>query len=194
MTTESDEAAISEAVSKGRTGFLPVIGLSVLLGIVLIAGVIAAVLSNQNFKALRSELSAMKKEVAAIKKMNEPSENSPALETALKDMKLQIETLSGQISALTASVTSLPNADMAADKSAAGGDKASDSVAGGTVEQPSPMKEKPPQTPVPLKTEAAQKKIEAQDCNLIGKSPEDQAAILKRCVSLIDPPDEKRKP
>ena len=194
MTTESDEAAISEAVSKGRTGFLPVIGLSVLLGIVLFAGVIAAVLSNQNFKALRAELSAMKKEVAAIKKMNEPSENSPALETALKDMKLQIETLSGQISALTASVTSLSNADMAADKSAAGGDKALESVAGGTVEQPSPMKEKPPQTQVPLKAETAQKKIAAQDCNLIGKSPEDQAAILKRCVSLIDPPDEKRKP
>jgi hypothetical protein len=30
-----------------------------------------------------------------------------------------------------------------------------------------------------------------QDCELVGKSPEEQAETLKRCVSLIDPPSRK---
>ena len=41
---------------------------------------------------------------------------------------------------------------------------------------------------VPKKAESAPKKPEVRNCDLIGKSPDEKAAILKRCVSLIDPP------
>jgi hypothetical protein len=38
------------------------------------------------------------------------------------------------------------------------------------------------------------KKAKAQDCELVGKTPEQQAATLRRCVSQIDPPADPPRP
>ena len=38
------------------------------------------------------------------------------------------------------------------------------------------------------------KKAKAQDCELVGKTPEQQAATLRRCVGLIDPPSDQPRP
>ena len=105
MTSENNEAQIVEEAPKGRSGMLPVLALSVVLAMVVIAGAIGAGMFYQSAKASRAELLAMKKEIAAIKEMNEPKDNGLALETALKDMKHQIETLTGQINVLMASVS-----------------------------------------------------------------------------------------
>jgi hypothetical protein len=40
---------------------------------------------------------------------------------------------------------------------------------------------------------AVKPKPPAQNCELVGKSPEEQAATLKRCVGLIDQPTPKEK-
>jgi gas vesicle protein len=194
MTGESNEAQIAEEAPKSRSGLLPVLALSVLLGIVVIAGVIGAVVAYQSAKESRAELMAMKKEIAVIREMSEPKENSPALEAALKEMKHQIETLSGQINVLMASVSEHSTPELPTAKSAAIGDKNSESAPGNTLRQVPQGKEKPPEVQASTKDEAAPKKPDVRNCDLIGKSPEEQAAILKRCVSLIDPPDKKRAP
>lgn len=38
------------------------------------------------------------------------------------------------------------------------------------------------------------KRARAQDCELVGKTPEQQAATLRRCVGLIDPPSDQPRP
>lgn len=194
MANENDEAQVLEEAPKGRSGMLPVLVLSVLLGIVVVAGAIGAVLSYQSAKALRAELLAMKKEIAALREMSEPKESSLALETALKDMKHQIETLSGQINVLMASVSEHSSPEGAAAKPEAIGGTLSESASGDVIGPGLHEKEKSPEAKSPTKAEAAPKKPDVRNCDLIGKSPEEQAAILKRCVSLIDPPDEKRAP
>ncbi len=192
MTSESSEAQVVEETPKGRSGILPVLVLSVLLGIVVIAGVVGAVIAYQSAKASRAELLAMKKEIVSIREMSEPKENSPALDAALKDMKHQIETLSGQIKVLMASVSEHSSPEVPTAKSAAIGDKTSESASSNTVGQVPQVKESSSAVQVSTKAEAASKKPDVRNCDLIGKSPEEQAATLKRCVSLIDPPDEKR--
>ena len=192
MTTERNEAQVVEETPKGRSGMLPVIVLSVLLGIVVIAGAIGAVTSYQSAKTTRAELLAMKEEIAVLKEMSEPKESGPAIEAALKDMKHQIETLSGQINVLMASVSEHSSPEALTAKSAAIGEKVSESASSNTVGQLPQGMEKSAKSQTSTKAEAAPKKPDVRNCDLIGKSPEEQAATLKRCVSLIDPPDEKR--
>ena len=194
MTDDGNEAQVVEDVSKARSGLLPLIILSVLLGVVVIAGVVGAVLSYQSAKASRAELSVMKKEIEAIKEMSAPKENSPALEAALKDMKHQIETLSAQINVLMASVSEHASPEAPTAKSEGSGDKTAAPASNEAAVQVQQGKKQSSESPASAKSESASKKPEVRNCDLIGKSPEEQAATLKRCVSLIDPPGEKRAP
>ena len=194
MTTDGNEAQVVEDVPKSRSGVLPLIILSVLLGIVIIAGVVGAVLSYQSAKASRAELLAMKKEVEAIKEMTAPKENSASLEAALKDMKHQIETLSAQINVLMASVSEHASPEAPTAKSEAGGGKTAAPTSSETAGQAQQGKKQSSESPASAKSESAPKKPDVRNCDLIGKSPEEQAATLERCVSLIDPPEEKRAP
>ena len=188
MTSENNEAQIVEEAPKGRSGMLPVLALSVVLAMVVIAGAIGAGMFYQSAKASRAELLAMKKEIAAIKEMNEPKDNGLALETALKDMKHQIETLTGQINVLMASVSEHAGPEESTGKSAVTGETSSEPASGAAVGAARKGEGKSPEAQVPKKVESAPKKLEVRNCDLIGKSPDEQAAILKRCVSLIDPP------
>jgi len=43
----------------------------------------------------------------------------------------------------------------------------------------------------PVSPKAKQAKAQPQDCELVGKTPEQQAATLQRCVSQIEPPPAK---
>lgn len=174
----SDEGEASEnvgAAPKGKTWVL-VIVLSALLGIALIAGIGSSVFYFRSAKSVSAELAAMKKEIAELKVLAQqpkPEKEEPALDAALKDMKKQIESLSAQIGVLMTSI-----AERAASEGAA-------------AEQPVQTNGAPSNQEV-RKAETSPKKIEVKNCNLIGKSPEEQAAILKHCVSLIDPRDEKQ--
>jgi hypothetical protein len=46
----------------------------------------------------------------------------------------------------------------------------------------------------PITTKAKKPQTAVQNCELVGKSPEEQAATLQRCVNLIDPPRDKPRP
>jgi uncharacterized protein HemX len=176
MAAEGEATEVIEEAPKGKSGALLVIVFSVLLGVALIAGIVGGVFYYQSAKAVRAELAAMKKEVADLKAQAlqpKPEKDDPALEAALKDMKQQIESLSGQIGVLTTSIAerAASEGDAAVTPAQKNGASASHDV---------------------RKAETSPRKVEVKDCNLIGKSPEEQAAILKHCVSLIDPRDEKR--
>jgi len=185
MTAESNETDVVAEAPASRSGRLPLIILSALLGVVILAGVIGGVVSHQNTKALRAELLAVKSEIKTLKDASQPRDTSPALDMALKEMKGEVEALSGQIKALTASVAA-HSAPEEPNAKSAGGETSAQSLQG---------KAKSPEPNGHVKAEAApEKKPDVRNCNLLGKSPEEQAAILKRCVSLIDPPGEQRAP
>lgn len=175
----SDEVEASESVEvapKGKPLALLVLVLSVLLGIAVIAGIGSSVFYFRGAKSVSAELAAMKKEVAELKALAQqpkPEKDAPALDAALNDMKKQIESLSAQIGVLMTSI---------AERAASEGAAAEQLV----------QKNGASATPEVRKAEASPKKMEVKNCNLIGKSPEEQAAILKHCVNLIDPRDEKQ--
>lgn len=176
MSDEGDTSENVEPAPSGKSGALLVIVLSVLLGVSAITGIGSSVFYYRSAKSVTAELAAMKKEVAELKALAQqpkPDKDDPALDLALKDMKKQIESLSAQIGVLMTSI-----ADRAASEGTAAEQPTQKKASSGTHEV--------------HKTEASPKKIEVKSCNLIGKSPEEQAAILKHCVSLIDPRDEKQ--
>ena len=176
MSDEGETSEIVEAAPKGKSGALSVIVLSVLLGIAVIAGIGSSVFYSRSAKSVTAEMAAMKKEVAALRALVQqpkPEKVDPALDAALNDMKKQIESLSAQIGMLMTSVAERAALD------------------GAAAEQPVQQKAATA-NPEVRKAETSSKKIEVKNCNLIGKSPEEQAAILKHCVSLIDPRDEKQ--
>ena len=176
MSDEGETSEIVEAAPKGKSGALSVIVLSVLLGIAMIAGIGSSVFYSRSAKSVTAEMAAMKKEVAALRALvlqPKPEKVDPALDAALNDMKKQIESLSAQIGMLMTSVAERAALD------------------GAAAEQPVQQKAASA-NPEVRKAETSSKKIEVKNCNLIGKSPEEQAAILKHSVSLIDPRDEKQ--
>jgi len=115
--------------------------------------------------------------------------NTAALEAALKDMKLQVETLTRQIGALMASVAAHSVPEESAGKATVTDGKPSAAGEGGPVSKK--QGKQPNATEQTKSSDAGARKNDVRNCDLIGKSPEEQAAILKRCVSLIDPPNEK---
>lgn len=196
MTSESGETETVEEAPRGRLGSLPAIVGSVLLVIALLVSVVGGVVSYRSAKALRTELATVKKEIKELKDLGQQKvpedNNAAALEAALKDMKLQVETLTKQIGALMASVAAHSVPEESAGKAAVTDGKPPAAGEGGPVSQ---KHGKQPNATEPTKSsEVAAKKNDVRNCDLIGKSPGEQAAILKRCVSLIDPPNEKGAP
>lgn len=195
MASENDENVTGDEAPKRRMGGLSALVMPILLGLTLIVAVAGVVIANQSAKSLRAEIAVMKKEIKALKEAGPPepplpaADNTANLEAALKDMKQEVETLAKHINLLTASVAAhtgpdaLPDAKNAlspAGESPAGVSKKG-TAAGTTL---------PGKTAAEASSGGAQK-FDVKNCDLIGKSPEEQAAILKRCVSLIEPPSEK---
>ena len=170
MTTPREETETPEVVpTTTRPRLSIVVILSLLLGSVLTLLVGGALLYFQQRSALQGEVRV------ATEALKEKSQ-------ALVEMKAQIEALSKQMYSLK---------EYALARAGAEGEKKTENV---LPEVPAPAS-KPAPAPEPAPVVAKKPAPEAPNCGLVGKSPEEQAATLKRCVMLMDSPGEKpRKP
>jgi len=178
LTTHDEEPEVIEEKTPVVSPKLTIVViLSTLLGILLTVIVAGAFLYYQNSKALQAEVLAAKE---ALKERS----------LAVDDMKAQIEVLSRQVDLLK---------EYSVARSNAAGEKArkAESVAPAVLDNaaiaPKTPVDKvtgaPPAPPIPSKAKKPQ--AVAQNCELVGKSPEEQAATLQRCVNLLDPPKDK---
>jgi len=184
VTTPREETEVPEvAPTTTKPRLSIVVILALLLGSVLTLLVGGAVLHFQQRSALQNEARV------ATEALKEKSQT-------LGEMKAQIEALSRQMYSLK---------EFALARAGAEGEKktenevlvpattsaATSKAAGNKEAAKLPIVPAPEPAPVVAKKPAP----EAPNCGLVGKSPEEQAATLKRCVMLMDSPGEKpRKP
>ena len=183
MAHEDDEQEVIAEKPDTRSGFAVVIILSILLGILLTVVAAGGVLYYQKSSALHSEVTAARVELNAKSRV-------------IDEMKVQIESLSRQMYALkeysiARSGTSREKIEKAekALKQESEAVEAQQNVAHSSEGKPGSEASTPATPALPPKVKRA--RPEGQDCELVGKSAEDQAATLKRCVGVMDPPKEK---
>ena len=183
MTTHDQESELIEEkpveVPDLSSKFTIVVILSTLLGILLTAIITGAFLCYHNGKALQAEVLAVK---STLKEKS----------LVLEDMKAQYEVLSKQVNMLK---------NYSAARSHAAGEKVKnaedtspavvDNAAIAPKSQGGKETGATPESPITPKAKTPQSV--AQNCDLVGKSPEEQAATLKRCVNLLDPPSDKSR-
>ncbi|MBL8416248.1 MAG: hypothetical protein JNM42_17605 [Propionivibrio sp.] len=182
MTIHDDESeVIEEKAPVDGPKLTIVVILSTLLGVLLTAIVAGAFLYYQNNKALQAEVLVAKD---ALKEKS----------LALDDMKAQIEVLSRQVHMLKEySVARSNAAGEKVKKTESAAPAVLDNAAIAPKSPGAGAKDTgaPPELPIPPKAKKPQ--TVAQNCELVGKSPEEQAATLQRCVNLIDPPKDKAR-
>lgn len=186
---ESTEAMVPAARSKFVRFVMP----AVMLGVLLIIVGIGTFLHFRNTRALREEVLVVKK---ALKEKS----------AALEDMTAQVANLSKQMNVLKE--YSIARSHTAEEKKK---EMEKRKVEEKTAEQeahvpvPAPkaaaheakthaVAEKPGKAEITetakvrtMKAKPVAQKPAPKNCDLVGKSPEDQAAILKHCVSLLEP-------
>ncbi len=179
MISDSEEPDVAEETPSGKPKLSIVVILSVLLGILLTLGVGGALFHFRESKALQAQVRAISVEL----------ENK---NLALDEMKTQIEALSSQMHVLKEH--SIARSGLASEKDSKKESTAPalDASANALKSPGAKAKTGSPEVPAPPKV--VKPKPAAQNCELVGKSPEDQAATLRRCVSLLDPPTPKEKP
>ena len=183
MVHDSEETEVVEEAVAEKPKISIVILLSVLLGILLTLVAIGSVLFYQRSKDLQAEVLAVKME--------------------LKEKALVQGELQGQIEALSRQMAALKEYSIARSSSPrvkeVKPDPSVDTVqpvvkspaetgqatVTGSVSEPVPI------LPTPVPPKVKRPKPEGQSCELVGKSAEQQAATLKRCVGLMDTPKEK---
>lgn len=185
MSGESTKEEVVEAPAETKPKFTPTLILALLAGLLLILLIGGTVYHFQSGKALRAELAAAKEE-AKHKTLT------------LTEAQAQIAGLSRQLHALRE--FSLNKADTTAAEGAAVTEK--------KPQQPADSSPPVAATPAPpatakkealaAKPETAKKEAVAAapvtkkskpanlDCQLAGKSPEEQTATLKRCTEAMD--------
>ena len=172
-----EEPEISEEVppvAKSRISIVVI--LSMLLGILLTVALAGTYFHIQQSKALQNEVLVVK---AALNEKN----------MALEEMKTQIEALSRQMyllkeySVARSSLVSEKKPENVTPSAVANAPKTS----GGHENTESPAAPAPVPAPVKVK----KPKPDTPNCELVGKSAEEQAATLRRCVSLMDSPGDK---
>ena len=195
MTTpreETETPEVAPTTTKPRLSVIVILAL--LLGSVLTLLVGGAVLHFQQRSALQNEARV------ATEALKEKSQ-------ALGEMKVQIEALSRQMYSLKEfalaragaegekkTENALPEAPVSATTPAATskavGNKERAKLPVAPAAAPGPVP-----APEPAPVVAKKPAPEVQNCGLVGKSPEEQAATLQRCVMLMDLPGERpRKP
>ena len=196
-TTPEPESKAEDA--GGGTSRPSLLAIAALATAVLALLAAVGVFFAQSGKAGHTELQALR---AEIKKRD----------AALGELNQRVETLSAEIvkfaeaeakrleaaekAAAEESQRKAAEAAEAAAKEAA----AKEAAAKEASKKPEPAKAGKPRAAAPAPT--AERPVAAatpvrrggQSCDLVGKSPEEQAAILKRCVSLMDPVSERGRP
>ncbi len=179
MTDDSEEPEVSEAPLETKPRFSVVIILSILIGVLLTVGVAGAYIHLQKSHALEEEV------LAAREDLKEKS-------VALEEMKTQIEALSRQMNALKE--FSIARSGSANEKTKKNEVPTPAVEAAATVPSPDVQgADVVPAVPVPPKIKKTRPKPDGQSCELVGKSPEEQAATLQRCVGVMDAPNDKTK-
>lgn len=177
MTTHNEESEVIEEAPDHSPKLTIVVILSTLLGILLTVIVAGAFLYYQNNKILQAEVLVAKD---ALKEKS----------LALEDMKSQIEVLSGQVHMLREYSVARSNATRENVKKAESAAPVELDNAALAPKSPGARETGTPLKP-PIAPKAKKPQTVAQNCELVGKSPEEQAATLQRCVNLIDPPRDK---
>ena len=173
VTPENEAPEVAEEEQRAKPKLTLVVVLSMLLGILLTLMLGGGIAYYQRSNALHAEL------LAASQQLQEKSQ-------ALDEMKAQIEILSKQMHLLKeySIARSSPLGDKNKKSEAAtAAAKTSDSLS------PAPVADAagtPAATLSPLPTKVRKPKPDAQNCELVGKSAEEQAATLRRCVGAMD--------
>lgn len=186
--TEAATEAEAEAEKKPKPQLKPVVILSVLLGVLLAFVIAGGIYHVRSGKALKAELAASKDELKHKTQL-------------LAEQQEQIIGLSRQMHALREfSVTKANEAAAAATSTAAAPATAASSEppaaapAGSPPETVAPeaTKAKPVRAPVARKAAPPPSQPPSQNCQLIGKSPEEQSATLQRCMQSMDAKTSRR--
>lgn len=168
MTSESHGEEIAEAPAARKPKLTRVVVLSILLGVLLAFSIAGGIYHVRSGKALRTELAASKDELKHKTQQ-------------LAEQQEQISGLSRQMHALREFSLARANAVAAA---AASSEPPVAPPASSPPAVAAPETTKPKPASAPLAKQVAPPP--SQDCRLIGKSPEEQSATLKRCMQSMD--------
>ena len=171
MTVDREEPEVAAESPPAKSRLTIVVVLSMLLGILLTLTLAGGIVYYQNSTDLHAQL------LAAGEQLKEKSQ-------ALDEMKAQIEVLSKQMHLLK---------EYSIARSSPLGDKNKKPEAAAAPEgAPASPAIEPAATPaaapgaIPPKVRKPKPKPDGQNCELVGKSPEEQAATLQRCVGAMD--------
>ena len=199
MATEENSGTEDEApASRGvmaRVLPMVMVGVAGLLVLLLIGGEIYAV---AKVRGLQSELTTVRKE------LKERGRVVGEQQAQLAALAQQVDALKADLAAKMAEIEARNEAAKAAEVKPAVEPPAKPGAPAAVHKTSAPAEKQPAAKPEPVKadvakpgaavsaapkTEAAKAKAaEAFSCDLTGKSPEEQAKILKRCVSVMDTP------
>jgi hypothetical protein len=220
VENNSEESKVLEEAPPAKRKFPLIMVLSVLLGVSLVVVAIGGVLFFQRGKALQAEVIAVKKEIqeknivyaelqkqveALSQQMNVLKEYSIARSSVTKDTELQPETLAEGVpvvlkpepKSVATAAPSVPAVEPVATVPAKAGVAvpaavpAKPSIVAPTVSKSNPVAATAPEIVTAVAPKVVRQKPEALSCELVGKSAEEQAATLKRCVGVMDTPREK---
>lgn len=168
MTDDREAPEVAAEAPPAKPKLTLVVVLSMLLGIVLTLLLAGGIIAYQRSKALHAQV------LAANEQLKEKSQ-------AVDEMKAQIEVLSKQMHLLKE--YSIARSSPLGDKNkkpaaAAAAPNAAESA------PPAPVAEAAPT--LPAKARKPKPKPDGQNCELVGKSAEEQAATLRRCVGAMD--------
>ena len=191
-TMEVDEEAPRPRMSK--MSWL-IIAFSAVLGVLFLALIGGGLYFAKKTGALQNEVTAFKKEIKELKGRAQLADDIPAQIAALKR---EVETVKTELGAhLVAEAAKAQAAEKeakekAAQKEAKEKAEAKSSVSARGASEKAPAKESvkdPKAASAPVDAGKSKRPVsESFSCDISGKSPEEQAAILKRCVSVMDAP------
>ena len=196
-TTPEPESKAEDA--GGGTSRPSLLAIAALATAVLALLAAVGVFFAQSGKAGHTELQALRAEIkkrdAALGELNQRVETLSAEIVKFAEAEAKRVEAAEKAAAEEAQRKAVEAAEAAAKEAAA-----KEAAAKEASKKPEPAKAGKPRAAAPAPT--AERPVAAatpvrsggQSCDLVGKSPEEQAAILKRCVSLMDPASERGRP
>ena len=196
-TTPEPESKAEDA--GGGTSRPSLLAIAALATAVLALLAAVGVFFAQSGKAGHTELQALRAEIkkrdAALGELNQRVETLSAEIVKFAEAEAKRVEAAEKAAAEEAQRTAVEAAEAAAKEAAA-----KEAAAKEASKKPEPAKAGKPRAAAPAPT--AERPVAAatpvrsggQSCDLVGKSPEEQAAILTRCVSLMDPASERGRP
>ena len=165
---EEPETVVEAPVVKSKISIVVI--LSIFLGVLLTSGAVGGLLYFQLRKSLMAELLLAKTELQAKSK-------------AVDEMKAQIQALSLQMDFLKEYSVARSSEDADKNKKT---DKSTSVTENSTGDGKSALGKDAVVLTAPPPPSKIKKERPKPACDLVGKSPEEQSAILKKCVTQMD--------